>query len=134
MKYCDKSIFKRRSINAIQIHFFREHDHLKNSSFIKHDRFNIHNEEITKKIHTLYDEIENESQFKLYFNCYVTTCKKHESIYREKAFRLISFFVAARDMTTSSSRACRLLLTSYNSQSSMIIILRLFFFRIHLCT
>ncbi len=28
--------------------------------------------------------------------CYVTTCKKHRSIYRERSFRLISFFVAVR--------------------------------------
>ncbi len=56
--------------------------------------------------------------------CYVTTCKKHRSIYQERSFRLISFFVAARRITTSSSRVCRLLLASYDSQSSMIIILR----------
>jgi hypothetical protein len=60
--------------------------------------------------------------------CYVTTCKKHRSIYRERSFRLISSSVAARRITTSSSCACRLLLASYDSQSSMIIILRLLFF------
>ncbi len=66
--------------------------------------------------------------------CYVTTCKKHRFIYRERSFRFISSFVAARRITTSSSRVCRLLLASYDSQSSMIIILRLSLFRIHLRT
>jgi hypothetical protein len=45
-----------------------------------------------------------------------------------------SFVVVARVMTTNSSRVCRLLLASYNSQNSMIITLRFFFFQIHLRT
>jgi hypothetical protein len=47
---------------------------------------------------------------------------------------LISFSVASRVMTTCSSRVYRLLLASFDSQSSMIITLRFSFFRIHFCT
>jgi hypothetical protein len=47
--------------------------------------------------------------------------------------KLISSFIASRVMTTSSSRAWRLLLASYDSQSSMIKTLH-FFFRIHFRT
>jgi hypothetical protein len=41
---------------------------MKNASFSKHDRFDIHDEEITKRIYTLHDEIENESKFRSYFD------------------------------------------------------------------
>jgi hypothetical protein len=51
---------------------------------------------------------------------------------RNMSNELISFSVTLRVMTTSSPRA-RLLLASYDSQSSMIKILRLLLFRIHLC-
>ncbi len=43
---------------------------MKNALFSKHDRFNIHNEETTREIHTLHDKIENELKFKSYFNIY----------------------------------------------------------------
>jgi hypothetical protein len=45
--------------------------------------------------------------------------------------KLISSSVVSRVMTTSSSRAWRLLLASYDSQSSMTRVLRLSLFRIH---
>jgi hypothetical protein len=64
----DESIIELRSTNAIQIHFFFKHYHLKNASFSKYDRFDIHDEEITKRIYTLHDEIENELKFKSYFD------------------------------------------------------------------
>jgi hypothetical protein len=64
----NKLIFKRRSANAIQIHSFLKHNHLKDASLSKHDWFDIHDEEITKEIHTLHDEIEYESKCKSYFD------------------------------------------------------------------
>jgi hypothetical protein len=48
--------------------------------------------------------------------------------------KLISSFVVSRVMTTSSSRVCRLLFASYDSQNSMIITLRFSLFRIHFRT
>jgi hypothetical protein len=48
--------------------FFFKHDHLKNASFLKHDRFNVHDEKIAKKINSLHDEIENESKLELYID------------------------------------------------------------------
>ncbi len=47
---------------------------------------------------------------------------------------LISFFVASRVITANSSRVCYLLLESYDSQNSMIKILRFFLFQIHFRT
>ncbi len=57
-------------LNVVQQTQFKfiKHYHLKNASFLKHDRFDIHNEEVTKRIYTLHDEIENESKFESYFN------------------------------------------------------------------
>ncbi len=76
MKWCDKinltrrdkSTSRRRLTNAASIYFFLKHNHLKNASFLKHDRFDVHDEEITKKFHTLHDEIENDSKFKSHFD------------------------------------------------------------------
>jgi hypothetical protein len=66
----DELISRRRSTNIIQVHTFLKHYYLKNVSFSKHDRFNIYDEEITKRIYTLHDEIENESKFESYFDIY----------------------------------------------------------------
>jgi hypothetical protein len=63
--------------------------------------------------------------------CYVIICKKRSLSSKNMFDKLISFFVASRVMTTSSSRAWRLLFALYDSQSSMTRILRLFLFRIH---
>jgi hypothetical protein len=64
----DESAFERRSANATSTHSFLRHCHLKDASFSKHDRFDLYDEEITKKIYTLHDEIENESKFRSYFD------------------------------------------------------------------
>jgi hypothetical protein len=96
----DESISRRCSTNVIQIHFFFKHYHLRNASFLKDDRFDIHDEEVTKKIYTLHDEIENELKFESYFDIHkidvnreekrITTSssmKKHE---QEQAFEQLT--------------------------------------------
>jgi hypothetical protein len=40
---------------------------LKDASFSKHDRFNIHDEETAKKADSLHDEIENELKLESHF-------------------------------------------------------------------
>jgi hypothetical protein len=74
----DEWIFKRRSADAIQIHSSFRHYHLRNASFSKHDRFDIHDEKVTRRIYTLHDEIENESKFKSYFDIHKVDVNRKE--------------------------------------------------------
>ncbi len=74
----DESIFRRRSTNVIQIHSSLKHYHLKNASFSKHDRFDIHEEKVTRKVYTLHDEIENESKFESYIDIHKSDVNRKE--------------------------------------------------------
>jgi hypothetical protein len=64
----DRSASERCSANTIQIHSFLRHYYLRDVSLSKHDRFDIHDEEVTRRIYTLHDEIENELKFKSYLD------------------------------------------------------------------
>jgi hypothetical protein len=106
----DRSASERRSANAIQIHSFFRHYHLRDASFSKHDRSDIHDEKVIKRIYTLHDEIENESKFKSYLDIHkaddnrrkkrITTSSRWKSISTNK---LLNNW---RELVASSSFNC----------------------------
>jgi hypothetical protein len=106
----DRSASERRLTDAIQIHSFFKHCHLRDASFSEHDQFDIHDEEVTRKTYTLHDEIENESKFNhISIFTKLMTIVKRNKLRRRRAWKKMStnkFLNNWRELVASSSFNC----------------------------